>query len=348
MISSMKGGGAARVMSYIGNHVSTQSPAVILTLDQADSFYNLNNNVRVIHLNEMGDSNSVLEAIKSNKKRIKRIRKKILEFNPKSVLSFGTETNVLVLMALHGAGIPVYVSDRNDPFQKNENLYWRLLRKFYYPKAELIICQTKRSDGFIHSNIKGAKTRIIGNPVQIGEWNIEEKKKEILFVGRFQYAKGFDRIPLILKDLDLKDWTVNVLGPSDDMEKIKSDCEQLLPNTQINFLGQVSNVESYYRSASIFVLPSRSEGFPNALLEAMSWGCVPVVFEVGGTQDLIQHGVNGFVVRQGRFSEMTNQIGFLQKEDSVRNRMAQACIVKVKEFEMKHICEQWSQLLNLK
>ena len=66
---------------------------------------------------------------------------------------------------------------------------------------------------------------------------------------------------------------------------------------RIKFLGKVEEIDKCYAYAGMFVIPSRSEGFPNALAEAMTAGCCCVTFDfVAGPRDIITNNINGIIV----------------------------------------------------
>ena len=80
----------------------------------------------------------------------------------------------------------------------------------------------------------------------------------------------------------------------------------------------------WMRAIDIFVLPSRSEAFSNALLEAMACGCCPVGSRVGGTPELIRHGERGFLFEPGNLAELTEMLSILAADPLRRRAMADA------------------------
>ena len=80
----------------------------------------------------------------------------------------------------------------------------------------------------------------------------------------------------------------------------------------------------------------------------MSWGCAPVVFDLGGLEkEFIKQGENGIIIPQGDCSAMSKSIALLQKDANKRKAMAAEALKIVGEFEMNHICERWTQALQL-
>jgi len=89
---------------------------------------------------------------------------------------------------------------------------------------------------------------------------------------------------------DFANATLLVVGDGEQRSEL-----QKLVTSNIELRAAVDDLSDYYRAANVFVLPSRTEGMSNALLEAMATGCVCVATEVGAAPDLIKHRVNGLL-----------------------------------------------------
>lgn len=127
----------------------------------------------------------------------------------------------------------------------------------------------------------------------------DEKKIKLLFVGRNSTEKRFS---LILKSLNLMDkfninYTLNVIGPHFQ--------EEIIPNNKVNYLGAIEDKEKindYYRVSDFILISSEREGFPLVLMEAMSFGVVPISTNVGGIPEEIINGQNGFLLENSVYS----------------------------------------------
>jgi glycosyltransferase involved in cell wall biosynthesis len=105
---------------------------------------------------------------------------------------------------------------------------------------------------------------------------------------------------------------------------------------QAMFLGMRKNVSSYLRASNIFIFPSVAEGMPNALLEAMACGLACVASRTSGTEDLIEHGTNGFLFGLGDSLPFTSSVLQLlngQASASMVGAMARNTIVSKYSIE---------------
>ncbi len=152
------------------------------------------------------------------------------------------------------------------------------------------------------------KEMMIGNLISI-------KKQlnfpiHICFVGRLETAKGFDLIIEAISDLDnilrSKIHTVHAVGagPKTDLYK-KLARENDLP---IVFHGHLSRIDVHkiYEKSHAIILPSASEGFPKVIIEAMNYGCIPIVSDVSSISQYIKHKENGFLIKQLNVKSVLN------------------------------------------
>ena len=111
------------------------------------------------------------------------------------------------------------------------------------------------------------------------------------------------------------------------ISKIKS-LSDILPNDErIAHLGSVTREEAkkIMESANVFVLPSRGEGFPISLIEAMRGRCIPVISDAKhGALDIIENGVNGYVTKQGDYLDLASCIENIITEHKSLSRVYEA------------------------
>jgi glycosyltransferase involved in cell wall biosynthesis len=111
----------------------------------------------------------------------------------------------------------------------------------------------------------------------------------------------------------------------------------------VQFVGQVDPVE-YLHALDVFVLPSRYEGLPNALLEAMACGVACVVSQIGGTQDLIEHGLSGLMVPVAQVSSLAAALEELTSA-SLREGLGNAAKSRARRtFSLEAVASQYHEL----
>jgi glycosyltransferase involved in cell wall biosynthesis len=118
-----------------------------------------------------------------------------------------------------------------------------------------------------------------------------------VFVGRLHAVKQVD--VLLRAWANVECGHLAIVGDGDERRMLEGLTHELDLESRVTFAGMVNDVDAWVGAADIFVLPSASEGLSVALLEAMSSGVVPVATAVGGAVDLIQDGVNGYLVEPG-------------------------------------------------
>lgn len=165
------------------------------------------------------------------------------------------------------------------------------------------------------------------------------KKPVILFVGRIHPEKGID---LLLKaTLELKKkWKVKIIGSSDLRDgggglSYLNHLKSINPDANIEFIGPVydmAKLNHYYAEASIFVYPSvaeKGETFGLAPLEAMAWGCVPVVSEIDCFKDFIKNEINGLIFDhrdKNAYKLLRKTIERLQNDNNLRMNLAMTAL----------------------
>ena len=115
-----------------------------------------------------------------------------------------------------------------------------------------------------------------------------------------------------------------IVGSGVMLSKLEQQARELGVREACVFQPQTSDIPTWLRAMDIFVLPSDSEAFSNALLEAMACGCCPVGSRVGGTPELIEHGNRGFLFTSGDSADLAAQLAEVIMNDELRLRFSSA------------------------
>lgn len=295
VIPGLAAGGAERVMSILANEFSKQKDIQVhlILYVKPNIFYQLNEGV-IIHKLEFDYKK--LPRFLYTTKIYSYIRKKLKEIQPDALLSFGGKYNSLVLLAALGLGIRSYVSDRSRPGIKY-GFIPDLLNPYVYKLAHGIIAQTNAAKEYAYAKTKHRNIKVIPNPVPpVKPLNIE-RENIILNVGRFITTKNQEELIKIFIDINPKDWKLVLIGEGPKLNHCKEIVAKAGFSDKIQFIGNTSDVQSYYQRSKIFAFTSTSEGFPNALAEAMAAGCACISYDcLAGPADLIEDGVNGHLI----------------------------------------------------
>jgi L-malate glycosyltransferase len=119
----------------------------------------------------------------------------------------------------------------------------------------------------------------------------------LLFVGRLVHQKGLDVLLSALAMLkDRLAFTLRVVGVGDELDRLREQTHLAGLDGKVEFRGRLTSVVEEYAWCEVLVLPSRFEGMPNVVLEALSCGRPVLGTRVGGTAELVESGVNGWLV----------------------------------------------------
>ncbi len=194
------------------------------------------------------------------------------------------------------------------------------------------------------------------NPVTIKQpsetLDLNDKKKEVIYVGRLDYnQKRTYRIIetwALLEDI-IPDWRLTIVGDGPERENLERFARDL--NLQhVRFEG-FQRPEPYYKRASILILTSEYEGFPLVLAECMSFGVVPVVYgSYSAVYDIIKDGENGLIVKpqNGEFKAeaMAKALEQAMTDEDKRHDMAEKSIATSQNYSLDVIYKQWEGLFN--
>lgn len=321
-------GGIERALSVLANYFSDKGFKVsFISCLSGERFYKLNNNIDIIEP-ESKRGKGIMNALLFYPSIILFIRKTVLRINPSTVLAFGDWFSPLVLFALYGTNYPVYISDRTSPDYKFKFPIPQL-KKIFYPTSAGFIAQTKRAAGYKRIQFKNKlNIKIIPNAIrEVKIFPEIKRQKIILYVGRFAWEKGPERLIKAFGCIKEKNgWELHMAGSGPLLEPMKKLAIELGLEKEIKFFGKVENVDELYAKASIYVLPSVLEGFPNSLCEAMACGLPVVCFDTIPYEDILTDGFDGIVAKSTDAKSLSNSIELLMNSDEIRKKIGENAI----------------------
>jgi len=348
--ASLGAGGAERVISILANGwVSAGQKVDIVTLEDGFPFYPINSSITIHALGLSGKSVNIFHAVVNNFIRLKNIRFILRRLKPNIVVSFGTETNVLVLLATIVLGIHVVISERCDPHYYPHGTIWKFLRRITYWLSEKLVVQTKAA-GHYFDFLSSSRTYIIPNPVQVPTTNDELIKITppfVLAAGRLTKQKGFDVLlnAFAIKKKELSDWKLVILGEGDQRAALELQIKNLGIREHVLMPGVVTNLGNYMKAAELFVLSSRYEGFPNVLTEAMASGIAVIAADCpSGPSDIVDDGVNGILVAPDNIGALSEVLGRLMGNADLRAKLGNHSASILHIYSIERILSDWEKV----
>jgi glycosyltransferase involved in cell wall biosynthesis len=171
----------------------------------------------------------------------------------------------------------------------------------------------------------------------------------VLGIGRLVHQKGFDFLVEAFHRSGLAQigWKLVILGEGDQRPTLIQLAKVAGIYHALEMPGHVDNVGAWLEKAEIFVLPSRYEGFPNALIEAMQLGCAVVSFDCpSGPSDLIQHGQNGLLVPAEDIDALAVALRRLGNDRSLRLQIGSKAVGVNERFSPDEIYGRWLALVD--
>lgn len=161
---------------------------------------------------------------------------------------------------------------------------------------------------------------------------------EILFVGNLIERKGLHTLLSALARVNFTDWRLRVVGRDDVEPAYVRRCRNLVTSAdlenQVEFLGALNdgNLVQAYRTSQLLAVPSTFEGFGIVYLEAMRWGVVPIAGKAGGSSEIIQNGINGWLVPPGDEAVLAAVIETISRNPEILQPMSRAARKRYAEF----------------
>jgi GalNAc-alpha-(1->4)-GalNAc-alpha-(1->3)-diNAcBac-PP-undecaprenol alpha-1,4-N-acetyl-D-galactosaminyltransferase len=345
---SRKMGGIERALSVLANEWAEQGFEVVyVSCLKSEPFYQLHEKVQVVEPS-FKRAGGTFNKIFFYPKLLRYLRNEFKVHQPDRILSFGDFFNPLVLLAAQGLKIPVYISDRTSADFKFP-FYIKYLKQKLYPHASGFIAQTQRAyDAKRNQFGEKFNQTIIPNAIRPVNKIDVPKENIILYAGRFSWEKNPGALIDAYADIkDKKEWRLVMLGDGPLWNEMKTKASKLGLENQIDFLGAVSDIDLWLNKASIFVLPSVLEGFPNALCEAMTAGLPVICFDSIAYESIITKNVDGIVIPFEEITSLSAAISDLMQLEQKRKTLGNQAALKSNQWKAEIVLQQYSQFLKL-
>ncbi len=372
LVNSMGGGGAERVVSVLLEYFKDNRDYIFeLILLEDEHFYTIPNQIKTTILSNLTWSDSSLKRTAYIPILSYRLYRYIKQNDIDFVLSFIYRSDFVNVLASFLGNHKFALSNRVNASTtySDTSLSSKInnfLIKKLYPKAPLVINVSHgiKEDLYKNYNIPLQQQTVIYNP-----YNIEDIKQKSLEKIDFKTQKSqtivvasrLDKVKNVHQVLDAlanvtSPFTLIILGDGSQTKALKDQAQKLGISKNVIFKGRVENPYKYMHNASIYISASSSEGFPNALVEAMICQCAVISSDCkSGPREilspqsdfshLLKEGVEyapyGLLFGVDDTKALTQAINFYLKDFENSKHYAQEGYKRALEFDIDKIAQEY-------
>ena len=346
LLASLGSGGAERVVSLLANKMVELGHQVeIICLKFNEVYYQTDSRVKVT---------LAMQQTENRLTELFWLRKYLKKQKPDVVIPFTEGVYCFTILSLLGTGIPIIASERLDPVAMSQTR--KFLKKLLLPYADWLVVQTQSIKEYFPQSIQ-KKTYIIYNPVVTevfreidnGQLKIENEGKlnRIISVGRLYPQKNQEMmIRAFAKVADkFPGWQLVIFGEG----PLRAELEFLVSSFKLEgrvlLPGRTEHVIEELRKSKIFCMSSDYEGMSNSMIEAICVGLPIVTTDVSGVKELVEDGVNGFVVPCGDVDKLSTSFEKLMNSGQLINDFSKSSYAKRELFKIDSIVGQWEKLI---
>jgi glycosyltransferase involved in cell wall biosynthesis len=284
--------------------------------------------------------------------RVEAFRKAFVELRAPVVVSLLTRTNIYVLEASRGLSCRVIVSERNDPDLQEIDPVWQVLRSISYRRADAVTANSAVVLAKLATFVPNDKLRLLPNPIFLSSApaRAAARAKRFVTVTRLVHQKGVDLLLKAFAEIaeDIPNWSVDVVGDGPLRAQLGSLAEELGVAERVKFRGYLRDPLEAMRAARVFVLPSRFEGMPNSLMEAMACGLAPIVTDSSpGPLECITDGETGLLARSENVGQLAAAMKTLATDDALTERLGRQAVAFVERHDWSVVEAQWLDVLGV-
>lgn len=350
-ISGLGSGGAEKVASLLVNQLAMKHEILLMTrVSRTTFFYPVDPRVKIVELIDRPAATRLKKIVSYTL----RLRNQIVQENPDVIISFMTENNISVSTAklLSGKKSKLIISERTDPTRHIASLGTRIFRRVTYLFVDKLVVQTTNVQKWAESFMFPGKTKVIPNPFSLSELQLNSQKEMvantpyILSIGRLTKEKGHDLLLEAFRMISSKvSQDLVIVGEGAERRDLESKIIELGLEGRVHVKGNKSNVYDYYAEADLFVLPSRYEGFPNALGEALICGTPAVSFDCpSGPSDILQGSMSKYLVEPENVGALAHKMLSLLVNPACRQEFKEFSSHLQSRFSLEKIIKSWEAL----
>ena len=344
----MMGGGAARVTALLCNELVKENYQIVIATNLATHTigYNLDSRIRTISIYSINHNkdNKLLRFFY----HVIKLRKAIKTIKPDIIIGEQEDSIVYSVLAKSFMSIPV-VGHRHNTFKI---LGLSRIQRVIFNSATITVLLHNTDFCYVGKKIKNKC--VIYNPCSFLTNKIfqAQKKKQVIIVGSIDrwYNKGIDLMFAIWKCIEqnVNDWKLIVVGSgnNENFNYILNLAKEKGIQENVVFTGYTNNVDDYLAQSAIFALPSRVEGFPMVLNEAVSQGCACISYELSGVVPELYSKESVVCVKDGDINLFVEKLVELMTNEALRDILSSNAIKELKKYSIENIARKWDSLFH--
>ena len=296
-----------------------------------------------------------------------RFGRHLRAWEPDCVLSFLPYSNLIALLAQQWYRWPgaLVLSDRNYLSRELAGLPWPMLHarfiRAYYGRAARHVCVSNAAAVDLRASFGVASERIVTIANGVDGADLAARAADALpdsapirtpehlwlvAVGRLQAQKGFDILLAALAQPRASRWQLLLLGTGPDETALRTQARQLGLATRIHFLGWDANPYRWLGRADAYVLSSRWEGMPNALLEALALGRPVIATDCqSGPREILDGGCYGRLVPPEAVEPLAEALGDFADDANVRAHYSALALERSQRYCINRMVTEYARLL---
>ncbi len=348
VIGGLRSGGAERVVSILANHFAEKKHIVrVITFNDPDAYELHPAITRIKFHNKRYIKYSVVRGFFSF--LLLYFKKKN---RPDVICSHIDLMGYATIIPSQLYGIKLTVSEHTNHYNQEITVAKKLLWNWLYRYPEAVTILTKFDFPFFET--KNKNVVVMPNPCSfepIEDLNAK-REKVILAIGNLNryYYKGFDNLIDIVTPIFNRnpEWHLKIVGDGKEGKKIlENKIKENGIENRVTLTGLRKDIREIMQNSEIFVLTSKKEGLPMALIEAMSQGMACISYDcISGPSEIITHNFDGILIKDQDKNEMTIQLENLIINDHLRERIRSNTPHSLDKFSVETIGAKWESLFN--
>lgn len=335
---SLRGGGTERIVCRIANYLVRNHDVSILTVAAADCFFDLDPRVSIHAPSDVRRHSKVIRVAFQCAYLFQVMR----ELKPDACLVFGEEIAAAGVSFARLVGVPrVYAFLRGTPLRSlrgSQGFINPIALRF----AKQVLVQTEAAKRQLGRRYNADRLLVWPNPIDVPNDVIPMHARENLivnigFIGRLKNQESLIRI---FSKVRRQGWHLAFVGDGPGRPALERMTYELGLRDSVSFEGECREVGSYLNRAAVFAFTSLSEGFPNALAEALASGCACISYDCPtGPSELIQDGLNGYLIPLNDETRFAARLQDMIDDTKLRERLVRRARESIRAFESHILLE---------